>query len=190
MSVERWLPVVGFEGLYEVSDHGRVRSLDREDHYERIDQYSGRMLTIRRRLKGRILRPGPTSTGHMTVCLGRGNVRLVHHLVLEAFVGPRPPPPFEGLHYDDVPSHNFLANLRWGTRSANLHDAIRNGGKGVGENAPRAKLKNADIPIIRSLFGNISYAEIGRRYGVGEATIRQIKNGRSWRHIGASHVAN
>lgn len=179
---EEWRSVVGSDA-YEVSNHGRVRSIARVLTYRRADQYSGRTITVRRRHAAQLLRPGPTSTGHLTVSLGRGRVVLVHHLVLEAFVGPRPPKPFEGLHADDVPSNNFLENLRWGTRSANIHDAIRNGGRQIGQRSYNAKLRDTDIPAIRSLFGRVSFAELGRRYGVAESTIRQIKSGKSWAHI-------
>lgn len=123
---ERWLPVVGFEGLYEVSDMGRVRSLDRVLPYERVDQYSGRVLQIDRRRRGQLLQPGRKPSGHVSVALGRGQSRDVHVLVLEAFVGPCPEGK-EALHGNDVGNDNRLANLRWGTRSENVFDAIRNG---------------------------------------------------------------
>ncbi len=177
---EMWKPVVGREGEYEVSDQGRVRSLSRMKTYERRDQYSGRTLTVTRAQKGRMLRPGATSTGHLTVSLGRGQSVLVHRLVLEAFVGPCPPKPFEALHADDVPSNNRLTNLSWGTRSRNIHDAIRNGGRGVGERSWQAKLTNKSVADIRA--SRAGAAALGRRYGVSESTIRQVRNGRAWRH--------
>lgn len=126
LMVERWLPIVGFEGLYEVSDQGRVRGLDRKLLYERRDQYSGRMLMVERRRKGQVLRPGRKPSGHVSVSLGRGQSRDVHVLVLEAFVGPCPDK-HEALHSNDIPDDNRLTNLRWGTRSENIYDAIRNG---------------------------------------------------------------
>lgn len=181
--MERWLPVVGHEGAYEVSDLGRVRSLDRVERYERIDQYSGRIITVCRQHKGRLLRPGPNDSGHLTVVLGRGNTRQVHALVLEAFVGPCPDG-HECCHGDDVPFHNALDNLRWGTRSDNLHDAVRNGGKLIGDLAPRSKLRARDIPTIRAATGRGCIAKLARDLGVNEATIRQVRYGKSWKHVG------
>ena len=134
MMSETWRAVIGYEGLYEVSDHGRVRSLDRVQTYCRIDQYSGRNLTVVRKHRGRMLRPGRMPRGHLSVALGKGNSICVHVLVLEAFVGPCPPN-HECCHDDDVPDHNVLSNLRWGTRSDNLHDAIRNGRRKYGRAA-------------------------------------------------------
>lgn len=176
---EEWRPVVRHEGDYEVSDHGRVRSLDRSCTYQRWDNPTGQIITVTKLLRGQMLRPGRMPSGHLSACLGKGNSRCVHVLVLEAFSGPCPSG-HEGLHWDDDPTNNCLTNLRWGTRSQNLHDAVRNGRKAVGGRAWNAKLSDADIPKIRSLFGSETCSAIGRRYGVSETTIRQIKNGQTW----------
>ena len=118
---ERWKPIAGYEGHYEVSNFGNVRSLPRK------------VLT-----KGgwtqshpaKPLRPGrATKSGHLLVVLckdGVTNGRLVHQLVLETFVGPRP----DGMcacHANDIAWDNRLENLRWDTRSSNSRDAVRNG---------------------------------------------------------------
>lgn len=111
---ERWLPVVGYEGLYEVSDYGRVRNA-RTRH----------ILTSVRTLKG----AGRYERDHARVHLFNGHgekkVKKVHLLVLEAFVGPRPEGML-GLHWDDDKDNNKLDNLRWGTQAENIEDARRN----------------------------------------------------------------
>jgi hypothetical protein len=182
--IERWLPVKGFEGLYEVSDIGRVRGVDRILPYERRDQYSGRMLHIERKRRGQLLRPGRKPDGHVTVSLGRGQSKDVHVLVLEAFVGPCPAG-HESLHGNDVPDDNRLINLRWGTRSDNLHDAVRNGCKPVGERHSSAKITAADVLMIRQQAeaGWGSMARLARQFQVSESTIRQIRDRKSWRHV-------
>lgn len=76
--------------------------------------------------RGRVLRPRRKESGHLSVQLGRGKNSPIHHLVLEAFVGPRPEG-MEALHYDDDPTNNVLWNLRWGTPSENHFDRVRNG---------------------------------------------------------------
>jgi hypothetical protein len=119
--METWKPVVGFEGLYEVSDRGRVRSLDRV-----YPQLSRKGKGHKHTHKGRILRPAPASHGYLTVVLGRGNTRTVHSLVAEAFIGPCP----EGqeiLHKDQTRLNSRLSNLRYGTRTENILDAVRSG---------------------------------------------------------------
>jgi hypothetical protein len=114
-SAERWLPIPGHDG-YEVSDHGRVRSLDRA-----VLCKNGRLM----RLRGKLLKPQARTGGHMWIQFGP-EARSVHSLVLEAFVGPRPTD-LVACHWDDVPSNNHLSNLRWGSLSDNMRDRIRNG---------------------------------------------------------------
>lgn len=122
---EQWRPVVGYEGLYEVSDRGRVRSLDRV--ITRPETVRGPREARRR---GAVMKPFPQSKqGHLQVNLSKdGSTRKgsVHILVLEAFVGPRPVG-LNGLHANDIPTDNRVENLRWGTISENGHDAVRNG---------------------------------------------------------------
>lgn len=119
-TIERWLPVVGYEGLYEVSNMGRVRGVDRLE-------VTKAGYTRQRRGKVRSLKQN--RDGYMVVMLSREGKRRtvkVHRLVLEAFVGPCPEG-HEACHYNDDPADNRLQNLRWDTRSENLLDQVRNG---------------------------------------------------------------
>lgn len=118
---EQWRAVVGFEGSYEVSDQGRVRSLDRV-----LVVAHPTCGFVQRRVKGRILRPGTTASGHQLVILEGGNGRYVHSLVLEAFVGPAPAGT-ECCHNDGTQANNDLSNLRWDTRANNIKDDFRVG---------------------------------------------------------------
>lgn len=107
---ELWRPVVGWEGLYEVSDQGRVRSLPRTTT-------KGRVLKLR------------LAEGYPAVSLSKEAVvrtRKVHKLVIEAFIGPCP----EGLevrHLNGVSTDARLLNLRYGTRSENARDRVLHG---------------------------------------------------------------
>lgn len=117
---EIWRPVVGWEGLYEVSDLGRVRSFGR---VAKCGHGGTRFL------KGRLLKAFSGTSGHLRVDLsldGKRTPSAIHRLVLEAFVGPCPEGQ-EVLHWDDDPTNNTLGNLRYGTRSENLLDKVRNG---------------------------------------------------------------
>lgn len=115
--LERWRPVVGYEGGYEVSDLGRVRSLDR--------------VTDRgRNWRGRIMTPTAMPSGYLTVTLWRDGVQrsaLVHRLVLTAFVGPSDS---EVRHLHGDPSDNRLSELAWGTHSENQFDQVAHGRHG------------------------------------------------------------
>jgi len=112
---ERWLPVVGYEGAYEVSDQGRVRSVDRLVHRRGL---------VSIRLRGMVLRPA-LRDGYLFVALS-GTSHRVHRLVLAAFVGPAAPGEV-ACHWNDDGTDNRLTNLRWGSRVTNAVDAIRNG---------------------------------------------------------------
>lgn len=119
---EEWRPVVGWENLYEVSDHGRVRSLDRL-----VVRKTGAQVMV----EGRILIPQRTVTdARLCVTLSANGLKRgvpIHRAVLEAFVGPRPDG-MEGCHFNDDKNDNRLVNLRWDTHSANMKDRVRNGG--------------------------------------------------------------
>lgn len=116
---EEWRPIAGSNGRYDVSDLGRVRSW--------IIPNSPRLLA-----EPRILAARPQSDGYAVVQLfinGTMRSRLVHNLVLEAFVGPRPGSILEwdGAHDDDDPTNNHLTNLKWATRKQNMADRKRHG---------------------------------------------------------------
>lgn len=114
---EEWRPVIGREGRYEVSSHGRVRSLDRV-----ITTKTGHQ----RRYKGRMLALVPSVSGYPVVNLGHSDTRLVHRLVLESFVGPAPDG-HECCHGDGNRTNSHLSNLRWDTSSANNYDIVTHG---------------------------------------------------------------
>lgn len=119
---ERWLPVVGLEGLYEVSDLGRVRSVDRVVR-------DGRTPDGVRHLKGKIRKPSFHVYGYPQVHLsrhGRSMHLQVHSAVLTAFVG-LCPDGMEALHGSRGCRDSSLSNLRWGTKSENMLDKRRDG---------------------------------------------------------------
>lgn len=115
--IERWEAVVGYEGIYDVSEYGRVRSLDRLCR-------NGRGM---RKVNGKILSL-PTNCGYSRITLRNRETKslLVQRLVLEAFIGPCPIG-MEALHKNGNRKDNHLTNLRWGTRSENTLDSVRHG---------------------------------------------------------------
>jgi hypothetical protein len=113
---EEWRPVPGHEGAYEVSDQGRVRSVDRMVLTKTGHQYP---------VRGRYLGSLHKSTGYIRVDL-RGEMHHVHRLVLLAFVGPLPQGQ-HSCHSNGDQTDNRLANLRYDTVSANIRDSVDHG---------------------------------------------------------------
>jgi len=110
---EEWRPILGYEGHYEVSDQGHVRSLPRA--------------TFGNRLTGKVLSVF-LSAGYPAVSMPRkpGGVATIHALVCEAWHGPRA----EGMecrHLDGNPLNPSPENLQWGTHAENLRDVSRYG---------------------------------------------------------------
>lgn len=119
--IENWKAVPSYDGQYEVSDQGRVRSLGRY-----VTQTTKAGQPYQRWNEGRILKAGLASNGYLTVCLGKGVTRTVHSLVAEAFLGPCPVGQ-EVRHLDGTRINNAVDNLAYGTRTDNILDAVANG---------------------------------------------------------------
>jgi hypothetical protein len=123
--VEEWRDIRGWEGLYQVSNLGRVRSLPRtHTRYHPTLQMDSVFHS-----KGRVLRPGRKDSGYLIVVLsdmtnGRQRVARVHRLVCEAFNGPSPSDDHEVAHNDNTRDNNVATNLRWATHYDNVQDSV------------------------------------------------------------------
>ena len=167
-----WKPVLGYEGLYEVSNTGRVRSCPKT-----ISSYGGR-----RYLKpGRELKQIPDKDGYGRVNLSKNGTakhNKVHVLVLEALSGPRP----DGCvcrHLDGNPKNNNSENLAWGTPSENHRDCYDYGGR-----HGRGKLNRDQVLEIRSRLANGErQADLAREYGVHAMNIHCIKTRQHFGYI-------
>lgn len=117
---EQWKPIPQYEGMYEVSDHGQVRSIDRT-----VVDKNGKRIA----LPGKLLKPGTNELGYLRVALSKeGVVRSckVHQLVALAFIGPRPQGT-ETCHTNDIRTDNRPINLRYDSHSENARDHVRAG---------------------------------------------------------------
>lgn len=176
-AVEVWKDVPGYEGYYQVSDQGRVKSLPRI-----VPMRDGRKYTV----SGKYLKQKMTGY-YLTVVLCKSGVeetRLVHQLVLLGHVGPCP----EGMecrHYDGKCTNNGLTNLRWGTRKENAADRERHGTHLRGQKSPVATLTDQDVSKIRSLWKSrtVSVTRIARMFKTGISTIMNVVSRRTWKHL-------
>lgn len=124
MSVEEWRPIPGYEGVYEVSSTGGVRTIARP-----MQRRNGRPYPVRAQTR----KPVPNRYGYMTVRLCHNGVDTpheIHALVALAFIGPRPAG-MDVRHLDGNKLNNTAANLRYGTRSENIIDAVTHGTHGM-----------------------------------------------------------
>lgn len=171
MEREQWRPVPGYEGFYEVSDMGRVRSLPRKV------RQGWRAFSA----PGRVLKPWSKNKAYLSVTLcGPDSKRhiFVHRLVLAAFVGPSD---MQVRHLNGNPEDNRLQNLRYGTAAENAADRARHGTEARGLRNGRAKLNPVAVRAIRA--DPRPCAAIGKDYGVSRTTVRDIKTGQTWAHV-------
>lgn len=167
---EEWKPISGHPG-YEVSNLARVRSLDTMD-------WNGRVFWLR---KGRILKQNKCNP-YLRVQLGAGNYRLVHRLIASEFI----PNPFNlpaVNHKNGIKRDNRIDNLEWISNQGNLLHARRVLKNGIGSSRSISKLTEKDIPIIRRMLAAGDGAtSIGRKFGVSNGTIKQIRDHKTWLH--------
>lgn len=171
--IERWKDVIGYEGLYKISDYGNVKSLV---------YWNG--------TNKRIKKQSITTRGYCRIILYKKNKRKwihTHRLVLETFIGPCPKE-MQCRHLDGNPLNNKLSNLKWGTSSENTQDAIKHKTRFQPDNkgSKNGKSKLTDIRVMEIkhlLASGISQIQIAKRFHVDPSTICDINLGKTWRHI-------
>lgn len=158
---EIWAPVPDFPH-YLVSDMGRVKNTRTDivlvPHESKKTNYLFVSLSDRQRVV----------------------VRLVHQLVLRAFVG-EPEVGHECAHENGIRSDNRLSNLRWATKLENAADRDGHGTTARGERNAAAKLTESAVMYIRS--SNETHKALGRRFGVSHTAIQYVRSRRNWKHV-------
>lgn len=167
---EEWRPVRLFEGFYEVSSLGRVR----------------RVAGYRNTFDGRVLSTG-SNARYFRIILSKANKikhASVHRLVCEAFHGPQPSPAHIVAHNNGDRHDNRACNVRWATPLENSADMRRHGTVPMGDTSAVARLRSADIPVIRArLAKGESQMSIARSLNVSGHAIWCVAHNVTWRHI-------
>lgn len=176
--MESWKSIAGFVGLYEVSNLGRVRSI------ERIVYRKGKGGTDSwKTIRERILKASPDSHGYPLVQL-QGTMlsrrAKVHHLVAEAFIGPRPSG-YDVRHLDGNRANNCVSNLAYGTRRENMDDA-RQHGTLAGENNGYSVLTREHVEEIRALVASGEKQRVvAERFSINQSNVSQIVSRKTWK---------
>lgn len=164
VQLERWLPVVGYEGLYEASNQGQIRRVGSKralkpirDKYPRVFLYKG----------------------------GKKKNRRIHILICEAFKGPKPTPKHEVNHRDGDTQNMAASNVEWLTRSDNLKHAFKIGLKRnkIGNSHEKAKIFKITSPD-----GEVSYikglSEFCRQHSLDQGNMSNVAKGKNKHHKG------
>lgn len=169
---EKWRPVIGYEEQYEVSNLGRVASIERVEFYP---SKLGKMFVRVRPYK--VLKLSKGKTEYPTVGLhknGETKRKAVHRLVAEAFI-PNPKSLPEVNHIDETRDNNHVSNLEWVTRSENaLHSSHKNRGE------RQSYLTEEAVLEIAALLGTMPQTEIATRFGTSNHVVHKIKCGKNW----------
>lgn len=172
---EEWRVVVGYEGHYEVSNWGRVRSLARV-------YYSGVNHRIRKVESGRILVPAIQPAGYFMVTLCRDGKKVqkhIHRLVAETFL-PNADPSKEVHHIDGNPKNNVVKNLVFVTHEEHFNEEAKCGTWATGEKHRDAKLTNAQVIEIRRLrTEGMTLQAIADQFGISATLVSRIAHNKT-----------
>jgi len=173
---EVWKPVFGFEGVYEVSNQGRIKRIKAGR-----GAVAGKILSLNRINK----------KGYPTVYLHKdeNGIRTkkpfaTHIVVAAAFLSPKPSPLHQVNHKDGVKTNNASDNLEWVTNNENMAHSWAIGLRhNIGENSHTAKLTEQQVREIINLKGKVSQSKIAALYSIHLNHVKSIHNGKTWKHI-------
>ena len=174
--MEVWKSIKNYDGYYEISDYGNVKSLKRD-----IERSDGTLYRVKKDI---ILRPA-ILYGYPKVRLNmknKGKMYFIHCLVANAFIINKPKScKYEVMHLDGNKLNNHISNLRFGSHRCNEAFKEEHGTLIKGESHFNSKLTESDVKKIRRLRSKGStIIELGKLFGVWNTTISAIITGKTW----------
>jgi len=178
--MEIWKSIPGHEG-YEVSNHGRVRSIDR------VISKTVMGKEVKQPRLGRLLTLGSHRKGYLVVKTKGGKFSKVHRLVAMAFVDGDQN--LQVNHKNGIKTDNRVTNLEWVTAKQNTQHAVKTGQfiPPFGESNGNSKLNNDIVVKIRS-NRTLSRKDLCHLYNVTLSTINKVINNTSWKHVKSNSV--
>jgi len=167
---EIWKDIPGYEGKYQASNMGRVKSMDRYI----VRPHPKSKVPTEYHIRERILKLTVGAHGYFVVGLGKENIQKVHVIVADTFLGRRPSGKVIR-HLDGNRQNNSIANLCYGTQSENQMDRYSYGGK-------MGKLSPSDVKEIRGLLGEgiMGRKDVADLFGVTRGAVDHICQGRTF----------
>lgn len=174
---EIWKPIKNYEGLYEISNFGKIRSLDRTVPIRNSTKF----------IKGSLRKPQKKDNGYLFVILykdSKSKNHYIHRLVAKNFID-NPSLKETVNHIDGNKENNNINNLEWSTRSENSIHGFKNGLCKSCEKHYKSKLTNSDVLEIKNILKNtnLTQNEIANIYGVTQSTISAIKLNKKWKNL-------
>lgn len=182
---ERWKSVVGCENLYQVSNLGRIRSLDKVEIIKRIR--NNKKQEYKQKFKGILLKSKLTQDGYYEICLFKNQKRKfirTHRVVAFAFIKNEKNKPMIN-HKDCNKLNNNVNNLEWVTVKENSIHAYKNNLVPIRRGSERSNLTEKQVLEIRRLHNvlELNQGQIAKKFCVGRSCIWHIVNRTTWRHI-------
>lgn len=174
-AAEEWRAIEGYDGWYEVSDHGRIRSWKTVG----LPGIRASSPTLRKLQLN--------TNGRLAISLRRRSEKAlrphVHRLVAAAFIGDIPGD-LVVCHNDGNPFNNHVSNLRFDTASGNEADKVAHGTSVRGVRNPGAKLDPERVREIRQLRSEgVLQSAIAERHGISRANVSLICSRSTWQHV-------
>lgn len=182
-STEIWKDIPGYEGWYQVSSTGRVKSMARSTPTR--NRWGPCTYNMpEKEIFGRLDKAGYRK---MTLCVsGKVTRKFAHTLVALAFIGPKPSPEHQVAHWDGDKLNNTVENLRWATVKENAQDKIRHGvtANQFGERHSHNKLTEEMVrEIRRTPYFRGFDVHFAAKFNVTQQAIGKVRRRERWPHI-------
>ena len=184
--MEFWKDIPDYEGLYQVSNYGRIKSLDRNIDVMSGNQFANNINVFELKVSEKILNQNILNKGYSRITLSKSGIRrtfLVHRLVAILFIPKRDDQKFI-IHIDHTKVNNNVLNLQW----ANQDEKNSHHQEYYKKSGPRwSKISETKVRIIKRMLNDPTKKTrikmIARQFGVSEMQIYRIKSGENWGYV-------